>query len=404
MTAATFLQTNFNTQDPTTYRGAIDGNFAVAAPIVDNFAPHAVATPNMTVQLDAGAIPGVGVIPTQVGLQTSVTLVAPAANQRKDIVYIDAVTGVIGVVTGTEAVSPVDPAIPSGKIPVARLAMVVAMTTVTNSIITDLRAPAMAVSSTGTVTAINASATITVGQSGTTFKLSGVSVTATLPTPVGNSGVRYRFFGSDASTQTISTPAATMINFPDGSTAATWGISNNQQIDIQSDGAVWRVLGMAGLQLGQTPATSDNTTKLATTAMVQAVKATLPTPIASVGATAPVQSSGGATPNISMPAASASVDGYMTAVAKAKLDGIAAGATVGVPQDVGVNGVGVIVLMYLSTSGALPGATIAGTYLYTTYFSAGTLVYVVGASPGTWRNVTNVNMATGDYGFFQRIA
>ncbi|MEO6146531.1 MAG: hypothetical protein ABIT70_05655, partial [Sulfuriferula sp.] len=94
----------------------------------------------------------------------------------------------------------------------------------------------------------------------------------------------------------------------------------------------------------------------------------------------------------------------MTAVAKAKLDGIAAGATVGVPQDVGVNGVGVIVLMYLSTSGALPGATIAGTYLYTTYFSAGTLVYVVGASPGTWRNVTNVNMATGDYGFFQRIA
>jgi hypothetical protein len=145
MTVATFLQTNFNTQDPTTYRGAIDANFAVAAPIVSNFAPHAVATPNMTVQADAGAIPGIGGIPTQVGLQTSATLVAPSANPRKDIVYIDAATGVIGVATGIEGVSPVDPALPPGKIPMARLAMTVGMVSITNSIITDLRTVVMAI-------------------------------------------------------------------------------------------------------------------------------------------------------------------------------------------------------------------------------------------------------------------
>ncbi len=269
MTVATFAQTDFNTQTPSQYRAAIDADIAVAAPIVDNFAPHSVATPNMTVQLDAGAIPGVGVLPTQIALQTSGTLTAPVTNPRKDIVYIDAITGVIGVATGTEATSPVDPAIPSGKIPIARLAMTVGMTTISNSIITDLRAPAMATSGSGSVVAISSNTTITVGQSGTTFKLSGTSVTATLPTPIGNSGIKYRLFGSDTNTQTVSTPAATL-NFPDGTTVAGVGLTNNQSLDIQSDGAVWRVLGMAGWQVAQTPATADNSTKVSTTAMVQA--------------------------------------------------------------------------------------------------------------------------------------
>lgn len=51
------------------------------------------------------------------------------------------------------------------------------------------------------------------------------------------------------------------------------------------------------------------------------------TPVTDVTATAPVLSSGGTTPDISMPAASSVADGYMSAVSKAKLDGIATGAT-----------------------------------------------------------------------------
>lgn len=50
--------------------------------------------------------------------------------------------------------------------------------------------------------------------------------------------------------------------------------------------------------------------------------------VSSVGATAPLQSTGGATPTISMPASTGSNDGHMTAAQAGKLDGIAAGATV----------------------------------------------------------------------------
>lgn len=267
MTVATFLQPNFNTQDPTTYRGAIDADFAVAVPIIGNFAPHAAATPNMTVLIDAGAIPGVGGMPVQVAQQTSATLTAPSANPRKDIAYIDSVSGVIGIATGTEAASPVDPTIPAGKIPVARLAMTVGMTTIPNTIITDLRAPVMA-SGGVKFTAITADTTLTTAQSGTTFKLSGTGVDVTLPTPIGNAGTRYRFVGTDANTQTLATPAATF-NAPDGTTSATWGITNNQVLDIEADGAVWRVMGMEGYVVAQTPATADNSTKVATTAFVK---------------------------------------------------------------------------------------------------------------------------------------
>jgi hypothetical protein len=49
--------------------------------------------------------------------------------------------------------------------------------------------------------------------------------------------------------------------------------------------------------------------------------------VTSVGATAPVVSSGGTTPTISMSAASSGVNGYMTGAYATKLDGIATGAT-----------------------------------------------------------------------------
>jgi hypothetical protein len=49
--------------------------------------------------------------------------------------------------------------------------------------------------------------------------------------------------------------------------------------------------------------------------------------VTSVGATSPLVSSGGNTPSISIPAATASADGYMSSAYASKLDGIAAGAT-----------------------------------------------------------------------------
>jgi hypothetical protein len=268
MTVATFSQPNFNTDDPTTYRGKLDANSSVSTTIVDNFAPHAVASPNMTVQLDAGAIPGVGSMPVQVAMQTSATLTAPVANPRKDIVYIDSLTGVIGVATGAEAVSPVDPAVPALKIAIARMSMTVGMATITNSIITDLRAPLMAFAGSATFTALSANTTLTIGQSSGRFKLTG-TVTITLPTPIGNSNLSFVLWGGDGNTQTIN-PAASSYKMPDGTTPTSYTVTANQGIEVVSDGSVYQVTRLFGKEVSQTPATSDNSTKVATTAMVQA--------------------------------------------------------------------------------------------------------------------------------------
>lgn len=55
--------------------------------------------------------------------------------------------------------------------------------------------------------------------------------------------------------------------------------------------------------------------------------------VASVSGTSPILSSGGATPTISLPAATAGINGYMTSVFASKLDGIQSGANVNVNAD-----------------------------------------------------------------------
>jgi len=71
--------------------------------------------------------------------------------------------------------------------------------------------------------------------------------------------------------------------------------------------------------------------------------------VTSVTGTAPVVSSGGATPAISMAAATASVNGYMTSTYASKLDGIAAGATANTGT---VTSVGITAGTAISVSGS----------------------------------------------------
>jgi len=85
------------------------------------------------------------------------------------------------------------------------------------------------------------------------------------------------------------------------------------------------------------------------TSVVEAVNYS-PTAVTSVTGTAPVVSSGGLTPAISMPAATASVNGYMTSTFATKLNGIGAGATV-----TGVTGTAPVV----SSGGAAPVISMA---------------------------------------------
>lgn len=138
MTVATFVQPNFNTQDPTTYKGSIDACFAVARQIAAMFAPHQASTPNMTVVIDAGSVFN-GTTLTSVAQQTTSTITAPATNPRIDRIVIDRITGVYQRVAGTEAGSPTPPAIPAGKHPVCQILLQPSSTSITNSMITDER-------------------------------------------------------------------------------------------------------------------------------------------------------------------------------------------------------------------------------------------------------------------------
>ncbi len=72
--------------------------------------------------------------------------------------------------------------------------------------------------------------------------------------------------------------------------------------------------------------------------------------VTSVGATAPLVSSGGTTPLLSIPAANSTTNGYMSSAYASKLDGIAAGATNITNTNQLTNGAG-----YITSSGSISG-------------------------------------------------
>lgn len=139
------LLNNATVSDVTTYKGQIDANSVVAARIVDNFAPHAAASPNMTVILDAGHIFD-GITQTEVAQQTSGAIAAPSgSNKRIDRAVIDRFTGTLSIITGTPTTgTPAVPAITAGNAPVAQIGttaspLLSTTTAITNSMIVDER-------------------------------------------------------------------------------------------------------------------------------------------------------------------------------------------------------------------------------------------------------------------------
>ncbi len=132
-------------QDPTTYKGAIDGDFAVATRVADMFAPRPAATPAMSVVIDAGFIASFGAgnlqSVTEVAQQTVTIAAAPSSpNNRIDLVAVNATSGVASVIEGVAASSPTAPAITSGLLQVAHVSVPHGTTAISNSNITDLRA------------------------------------------------------------------------------------------------------------------------------------------------------------------------------------------------------------------------------------------------------------------------
>jgi len=140
MGTATFSQSNFEVDGGTQYKTNIDNDIKVFAPFAGAFAVHEQSSVDMTVRIDSGQLLISGSL-FLLGVQNTVSgaILAPSANPRRDLITINMTTGSAAVQTGAEAASPVDPAVNSGFFPVARISATVGMTTVPNTIITDLR-------------------------------------------------------------------------------------------------------------------------------------------------------------------------------------------------------------------------------------------------------------------------
>lgn len=141
MGVSTFVQPDFTSQSATVYKTSIDDGFAVHNQIGGAFAPHERPSPDLRVSLDAANFSDL-VTRTTITKASQITaiLTAPSVDPRKDIVFVDRITGNVGVETGAEAASPVDPTIPVGKLPVARINWTTSTTEITNADLDDIRA------------------------------------------------------------------------------------------------------------------------------------------------------------------------------------------------------------------------------------------------------------------------
>lgn len=113
-------------------------NWAVAQRIVGPFAPHAQLVPDMTVALESGHLLS-GTNLTEVNAQSTPAISPPTSGFRIDRIVVDRNSGAVSVVTGT-ANSLTPPAIPIGKLPVARVSVQDNTTAITNDLIVDERA------------------------------------------------------------------------------------------------------------------------------------------------------------------------------------------------------------------------------------------------------------------------
>lgn len=133
-----WLNLNFTTQDPATYKANIDGDMTVAARIAAAFAPQQTATANMTVTIRAGAYMDNDTL-TEKAQQITANITAPVSNPRIDRIVLDQRTYTYSRVQGAEAGSPTAPAIPAGNVPCAQILLQTSTSQIVNSMITDER-------------------------------------------------------------------------------------------------------------------------------------------------------------------------------------------------------------------------------------------------------------------------
>lgn len=139
------FSTGGGVDDPTSYKGKIDADFAVAQRVADAFAPKPASPAAMSVVIDAGftVATGPGGLQSviEIGAQTLTIAAAPGApNNRIDLVVLDEASGAASVVAGMPAGSPAAPALAPGKKQIAQIAVPNGTASIGNGNITDLRA------------------------------------------------------------------------------------------------------------------------------------------------------------------------------------------------------------------------------------------------------------------------
>jgi hypothetical protein len=94
---------------------------------------------DLTVVVAPGIVPRPDQLPLAVPAQAVGPLAAPFAEPRNDLVHVDRLTGVAGIVAGAEAAVPADPALPAGARPIARVRLLPGMAAITDGDLDDLR-------------------------------------------------------------------------------------------------------------------------------------------------------------------------------------------------------------------------------------------------------------------------
>ena len=197
---------------------------------------------------------------------------------------------------------------------------------------------------------------------------------AILPTQTGNSGKYLTTNGTDTSWGTVTSNPGTVTSITAGTGLSGGTITSSGTIAI--DSTVATLTGVQTLTNKTISGASNTLSNIGNASLTNSAITINGTStslggsisvgtVTSVTGTAPVVSSGGATPAISMAAATASVNGYMTSTYASKLDGIAAGATNVTNNNQIANGAGYTTntgtVTSVSGTGTVSGLSLSGT-------------------------------------------
>lgn len=267
----TFALPNSTTDDFASWCAKIDSDMAVGARLGDLFAPRPASTPNMTLIVDSGFV-FVDQALTEVAAQTTPTFVAPTANSRIDRVVIDRKTAAISVVAGTASATPVAPALPTGKNPIAQVLLTSTTTAITAANIYDERALSSMGSGATAFAALGAN--IGTDASGnlvdnlpyqnkvasysfvdrdrnklTNFTLSAVATATLLASPA--AGWKARIGNNPASTALLTIAGGTFFG-PGLSGVTSFSLAPGQFIDVSFDGSAYRASAVGSDKINET--------------------------------------------------------------------------------------------------------------------------------------------------------